>query len=234
MSILHKAAIEHLLYPAMEYTKGNRIRAKTAVLRQSEAAPGLPDRQCAALQSLLLDCIRHVPAYRRLHLPAYEILADPRGVLARSVPVLHKAQFRDHAADYLSDAFSPAERIPNCTGGSTGQPVHFFMTRDQVESYEAARWRGLSWYGITPGSRSVMGWGNPVELDANQQRRQRWREQLLKNAASCPPMACGQRTRRSTSAFSTATSRNTCTATPPRWTRLRTSLHRIRTNCVCG
>lgn len=181
MSILHKAAIEHLLYPAMEYTKGNRIREKTAVLRKSEAAPGLPDRQCAALQSLLLDCIRHVPAYRRLHLPASEILADPCGVLARSVPVLHKAQFRDHATDYLSDAFSPAERIPNCTGGSTGQPVHFFMTRDQVESYEAARWRGLSWYGITPGSRSVMVWGNPVELDANQQRRQRWREQLLKN-----------------------------------------------------
>ena len=55
------------------------------------------------------------------------------------------------------------------------------MTRDQVESYEAARWRGLSWFGITYGSRSLMVWGNPVELNANQQRKQRMREQLLKN-----------------------------------------------------
>lgn len=181
MPSLHKAMIEHLLYPAMELRKGNRVRAKTAALQASASAPNLADKQRELLQSLLLDCIRHVPAYRGLPVSEEEIKADPYRVLTRVVPVLHKADFRDHADEFLSDAVPAAQRIANCTGGSTGEPVHFYMTRDQVESYEAARWRGLSWFGITYGSRSLMVWGNPVELNANQQRKQRMREQLLKN-----------------------------------------------------
>ena len=55
------------------------------------------------------------------------------------------------------------------------------MTRQQVETYEAARWRGLGWYGITPGSRSMMLWGNPIELSRQAQLTSRLREQLLKN-----------------------------------------------------
>ena len=55
------------------------------------------------------------------------------------------------------------------------------MTRRQVESYEAARWRGLSWYGITQGSRSVMLWGSPIELSKQAQLKNRLRESLLKN-----------------------------------------------------
>ena len=181
MPSLHKAMIEHLLYPAMELRKGNRVRAKTAALQASASASDLADKQRELLQSLLLDCIRHVPAYRGLPVSEEEIKADPYRVLTRVVPVLHKADFRDHAEEFLSDAVPAAQRIANCTGGSTGEPVHFYMTRDQVESYEAARWRGLSWFGITYGSRSLMVWGNPVELNANQQRKQRMREQLLKN-----------------------------------------------------
>ena len=139
MPSLHKAMIEHLLYPAMELRKGNRVRAKTAALQASATAPDLADKQRELLQSLLLDCIRHVPAYRGLPVSEEEIKADPYRVLTRVVPVLHKADFRDHADEFLSDAVPAAQRIANCTGGSTGEPVHFYMTRDQVESYEAAR-----------------------------------------------------------------------------------------------
>ena len=39
MPSLHKAMIEHLLYPAMELRKGNRVRAKTAALQASATAP---------------------------------------------------------------------------------------------------------------------------------------------------------------------------------------------------
>ncbi len=55
------------------------------------------------------------------------------------------------------------------------------MNRDQVEWYEAARWRGLSWYGITPGSRCLMIWASPIELAHSAQKRYLLRERLLKN-----------------------------------------------------
>ncbi|MGN1290027.1 MAG: phenylacetate--CoA ligase family protein, partial [Bradyrhizobium sp.] len=71
--------------------------------------------------------------------------------------------------------------IPNQTGGSTGEPLRFYMDRRTVEYYEAARWRALGWYGVTQGSRCLMLWGNPIELDAQAQKKAARREQLLKN-----------------------------------------------------
>lgn len=181
MPAFQKFCIEHLLYPAMEYKKGNRVRARLSALQSSQFSPLLPTLQQQSLTELLLYCAAHVPAYRRLELSPQEIREDPYGVLRRQIPTLKKIDFQQQPEAYLSDAVAPAHRIANCTGGSTGEPTRFFMTRAQVESYEAARWRGLSWHGITPGSRCVMLWGNPVELSAQQQRRQRIRERLLKN-----------------------------------------------------
>lgn len=59
--------------------------------------------------------------------------------------------------------------------------MQFYMDRFSVEHYEAARWRGMSWWGVTPGSRSVMLWGNPIELSQNEQKKARWKERYLKN-----------------------------------------------------
>ena len=66
---------------------------------------------------------------------------------------------------FIADDADRSTLIANNSGGSSGHPVQFYMNRHTVEYYEAARWRGLSWYGITPGSRSLLIWGNPFELD---------------------------------------------------------------------
>jgi len=189
MPVFQKFCIEHLLFPAMERLKGNHIRAKIAELQSTEFAPDVMERQRQALARLLRHCAAHVPAYRSLQLTEQEIRDDPYRVLAERVPALHKTDFRLNDQKYLADNIDPASRIANFTGGSTGEPVHFFMTRDQVESYEAARWRGLSWYGISPGSRSVMVWGNPVELSAHEEKKYWIREQLLKNRKMIPAYA---------------------------------------------
>lgn len=176
----HKFCIEHILYPAMERCKGNHIRANLRALQQSEKG-GAQQLQKERLAQLLLHCKQHVPAYRTLDASEQEIRNDPLRVLREKVPALDKHTFQTNAQSHLADNIPSEQRISNCTGGSTGQPIHFFMTRQQVETYEAARWRGLSWYGITPGSRSVMLWGSPIELSKQKQRINRWKESLLKN-----------------------------------------------------
>ncbi len=192
MRAFQKFFIEHLLYPAMERVKGNRIRAKLTQLKATESAPDIMARQRQTLEKLLLHCAEHVPAYRSLQLTEQEIKSDPYRVLSKLVPPLRKTDFRMNDQNYLADNFDPAQRIANFTGGSTGEPVHFFMTRDQVESYEAARWRGLSWYGISPGSRCVMIWGNPVEMTAQQQKKYWMREAILKNRKMIPAYALSE------------------------------------------
>lgn len=183
MRIIQKYMIEHALYPAMEQLKGNRIRPKLVELKATErlSAAARCNAQTDKLTKLLLHCVRHVPAYQALEHDEREIALDPLAYLQTHIPALSKAVFQANPDAYLADSANKAALIPNHTGGSTGEPVHFYMTRDQVESYEAARWRGLSWYGITQGSRSVMIWGNPIELTQNAQRKYQLREQLLKN-----------------------------------------------------
>ena len=177
---LHKYMIEHLLYPAMEQHKGNQIRAILNELQLSQKA-NAPAVQYQRLIKLLLHCKQHVPAYAGLLPDDSVILTDPMAVLRTRIPLLPKTNFQQNPEAYLADDIPTSARIANCTGGSTGQPVHFYMTRHQVESYEAARWRGLSWYGITQGSRSVMLWGSPIELSKQAQLKNRLKESLLKN-----------------------------------------------------
>lgn len=182
IAALQKLLIESLVYPLMERFRRNRVRQYFAALKKSEALP--PDAllalQRSRLQALLLDCVQHVPAYRACGLTETEITSDPFAALRR-LPVLEKTTLQQHPEQYLNEACDPAARIANVTGGSSGQPLHFFMDRPQVEQYEAARWRGLSWWGISFGSRCAMLWGNPIELQKNEQLRVRLRERLLKN-----------------------------------------------------
>ena len=183
MRTLQKLFIEHMLYPAMEKLKGNQIRMKLHYFQLNEyrSMESIESIQMKKLSDLLRHCIKHVPAYQSLKLQEEEILKSPIHFLHENIPVLRKSTFQANSEAYLSDNIDKADLILNRTGGSTGEPVQFYMTREQVETYEAARWRGLSWYHITPGSRSIMIWGNPVELTQSAQRKYQFRERLLKN-----------------------------------------------------
>ena len=179
---VNKFFIEKLLYPAMEYGKGNRIRAYLREMKQTQYASleTLHILRETRLKRLLHACVAGVPAYQNLGITDEDIEKDPWAVF-RAIPILKKSAFQNDPQRFLNTKYDRSRLILNVTGGSTGEPVKFFMDRYTVEHYEAARWRGLSWWGITPGSRSVMIWGNPIELSQEQQRSARWKDHLLKN-----------------------------------------------------
>jgi phenylacetate-CoA ligase len=162
--------------------RGNNVRLYTRKLikSQDKSRDTLEEETAGKLQKLLLHCVEKVPAYKTLGISRDEILADPRAAFSR-VPALSKKSFQVSSELYLSEDADKSSLILNKTGGSTGEPVSFFMDRYTVEHYEAARWRGLSWSGITFGSRSVMIWGNPVELEADAQKKAKLKEKYLKN-----------------------------------------------------
>jgi len=179
---LTKTAIEKVIYPVMENLKGNNIRKNIVELRKTQklSAQALKSLQGMKLARLLAHCIEKVPAYRAYGGLSPLLKEDPFRAL-QAIELLEKKHFTAHSEDYLSAGIDPSSLIRNQTGGSTGIPVRFYMDRHTVEYYEAARWRGLSWWGITPGSRSVMVWGNPFELKASQQRMGRIKDRWLKN-----------------------------------------------------
>lgn len=179
--------IRQAAFPAMEKLKHNRIRANLAELLACErkTPEELRALQTVKLQRLLAHTVRHVSAYRSYGdlLPLIE--SDPVHAMAR-LPILTKADFRSRRDDFLADGADTSTLILNRSGGSTGQPVTFYMDRHAVEYSEAARWRGLSWWGIRIGDPCVMVWGSPIELSRQQLRRYRLYERLFKNRIVIP------------------------------------------------
>lgn len=185
-----KWAIEKLLYPYMERKKGNMVRAKTGELikNQSLDQAELLKLQEDKLRLLLQACVDDVPAYQEFSHLKKEIVIDPFGAL-KKFPILEKQDFRDNSSEYINKNARWTGLIPNRTGGSSGEPVSFFMDRATVEYYEAARWRGLSWWGISYGSPSIMIWGNTHDMSNLSDRNYNLRERWLKNRMIIPAFA---------------------------------------------
>lgn len=174
--------VSNLVYPFMERFKHNQIRQFIKELKENEklSRSELEDLQKQKLASLLLHCVENVPAYMDMQHVADLIRKHPLEALAR-FPLLTKSDFSADPGKYRDTSFPAGELIPISSGGSTGEPVSFYIDRRTVEHYEAARWRGLSWWGITPASRSLMVWGHPLGLTEAQSIKFRLKERILKN-----------------------------------------------------
>ncbi len=178
-----KKFIDHLVYPLMEKRRGNRIRHYLNELKDSQSLPPaqLEQLQRRRLFKLFTHCLRHVPAFR---VPETREFLLSR--LWGKVPPLTREAFQAHREDYLADTADTTLCISGASSGSTGQRVSFLYDRYTVEHYEAARWRGLSWWDITPSSRSVMIWANPLDLSRGQSLKHRLSERHLKNRKTIP------------------------------------------------
>ncbi|MEW6448320.1 MAG: hypothetical protein AB1426_09565 [Bacillota bacterium] len=184
---IRKVFIEQIVYPAMEKLKGNKIRSYIQELKLSQefTRQMIEELKRERLRKLLKHCVENVPAYRKFRHLAQKIDESPYAAL-QEFPVLTKSHFTRHADEYLAQGVDKAALICNRTGGSTGEPVRFYLDRVTVEHYEAARWRGLSWWGIELGDPSAMIWGSPIEMTQNQSRVYRLKERLLKNRIMIP------------------------------------------------
>lgn len=184
------SVIRHLIFPVMEKFKGNHIRANLAYLHNTQklSPEQINALQAEKLKKLLLHSIQQVPAYAEQRQLKDAIEADPMAALT-NFPVLTKKAFIAKSEAYLTQGIDKTQLIANRTGGSTGEPVRFYLDRKTVEFYEAARWRGLSWWGINIGDRSAMIWGSPIEMNSQQQLSYRVKERYLKNRIFIPAYA---------------------------------------------
>ncbi len=177
-----KPFIRFGLYPLMSAVKGNKVRKYMEEFRKNDSLSHekLSEMQKQKLIDLLLHCIKNVEAYKEFAYLEDEIFQNPYTALEK-FPVLTKDDFKANTDAYISKTAKKEDLILNTTGGSTGNPTHFYMDRFTVEHYEASRFRGLSWWGIMPESRSVMFWANQLELSKSQSKSYYSKEKYLKN-----------------------------------------------------
>ena len=131
-------------------------------LRELEESQWWPLERVRQLQSERLQRLIH-HAYEDV--PYYRNLMDACGVSPGRIrtaadlsllPVLTKADVREHIGELLADGFPRRELLEGRTGGSTGEPLVFYSSRESRSSRGIARTlRALEWAGICPGDPTV-------------------------------------------------------------------------------
>lgn len=179
--------ISKALYRMQERLLGRPTFRRLGELDQAQwrSPDELRSRQNAHLRALLLHARAHVPFHRRSLEDAGADPArdDPIDVLAR-IPTVTRDDVHEHLADMLwVDA--PGGLRASSTGGSTGQPLQFFIDREREACDQAARALTRSWYGVRVGEPELWLWGSPIEtgrLDRCRKLRDRALNQRLVRA----------------------------------------------------
>lgn len=177
---MYTRLVSGLVFPLHERLKGHSTVAVRRGLEETQwwAPERLCQLQLARLRDLVGSCWDQVPYYRRT--------MEERGFGPEDVrtmedlcrfPFLTKAQIRAHTEDLKARDAHALARFN--TGGSSGEPLVFYIGKERVSHDVAAKWRATRWWGVDIGDREIVVWGSPIELSA-QDRVRAARDRLLR------------------------------------------------------
>lgn len=115
------------------------------------------------------DAMARFPAYAekvRRHLG--QMPDDGRRIVPEELPIWRRADQRELFAALTAPPVPGS--FAHSTGGSTGVPLRFYVTRESFEWWSAVSDRGYSWAGAEEGRRSFYVWGTPIKAPGAEAR----------------------------------------------------------------
>lgn len=180
MSGLYTQLVSSALFPLQERLKRHDTVRVRRLMEQSQwwDADRLEALRVRRLRDLLAFAGTHVPYYKSLF---KRIGFDPRELKTtqdlQRLPFLGKPEIRAYAEQLKSEKAQSLARFN--TGGSSGEPLIFFIGNERVSHDVAAKWRATRWWGVDIGDPEIVVWGSPIELSA-QDRVRMLRDRLLR------------------------------------------------------
>ncbi len=137
---------------------------------QWQSPAELRQLQLQRLRELLIHAYENVPYYKYLFT---HLKFEPENINSLAeldqLPFLTKAIIRENSEDLKSAV--PDSLAKFNTGGSSGQPLVFFIGNERVSHDVAAKWRATRWWGVDIGDPELVVWGSPIELGAQDKVR---------------------------------------------------------------
>jgi phenylacetate-coenzyme A ligase PaaK-like adenylate-forming protein len=169
------------LFPLHERLKGHSSVALRRDLERAQwlGPQALADLQLRRLTAFLRNAVQDVPYYGAQFAALGLRVDDIRSLDdLRHLPFLTKPLIREHTEQLKSKRARRLVRYN--TGGSTGEPLVFYMGIERISHDVAAKWRATRWWDVDIGDPEVVLWGSPVEL-GKQDRIKEWRDRLLRS-----------------------------------------------------
>lgn len=170
-----------ILFPLHERLKGHHSVTLRKQLEQSQHWPRerLDAYRVERLRAFLTQIGQTVPYYRDQFARSGFRPEQVASLDALTqLPLLTKADIRAATEALKADNHGPLSRYN--TGGSSGEPLIFYMGKGRKSHDVAAKWRATRWWGVDIGDRELVVWGSPVELGAQDRIRQ-LRDRLMRS-----------------------------------------------------
>ena len=163
----YTAWCSNVLFPLHELVRRHDSTARLRSLEQSQwwSPERIQRHQVERLREFLGAVAVTVPYYEALF---RQIGFDPADVRAvrdlAAIPFLTKAIIRSNTEALKA---RHARRLTRGnTGGSSGEPLIFFLDNDRISHTVAAKWRYTRWWDVDIGDPEIVVWGSPIELSA--------------------------------------------------------------------
>ena len=170
-----------LVFPLHERLKQHDSVARRRALEASQwwSPERIEALRLERLRAFLSDIGARVPYYRKLFAELDFRPGELRSLteLGR-LPLLTNPLIRAHTDALKAEDAGPLKRFN--TGGSSGEPLVFFMGLDRISHDVAAKWRATRWWDVDIGDPELVVWGSPIELGA-QDRVRLVRDKLLRS-----------------------------------------------------
>ena len=176
----YTSLVSSLVFPLHERLK----RHDSVALRQQMeevqwwSAERIAAFQLQRLRDFLQDVGTHVPYYRLLFA---QHGFDPDSVQSTAdlqrLPFLTKTIIRANTEALKHTKAQGLARFN--TGGSSGEPLVFYIGKKRVSHDVAAKWRATRWWDVDIGDPEIVVWGSPIEL-GKQDHIKAWRDKLLR------------------------------------------------------
>ncbi|MDH5436481.1 MAG: phenylacetate--CoA ligase family protein, partial [Gammaproteobacteria bacterium] len=173
MSSFYTKAVSGLFFPLHERMKGHSTARVHRLLEKTQwlSAEEIRQLQVEKLKCFLTDIWEHVPYYGKLF---YDIGFNPETITSISdiqiLPFLTKAVIRENTDSLKAGNTAGLSRFN--TGGSSGEPLIFYIGKERISHDVAEKWRATRWWGVDIGDPEMVVWGSPIELGTQDKVRE--------------------------------------------------------------
>ncbi len=180
MAGIYTHLVSGVLFPIHERLKRHSTVAVRDAMEKSQwsSPEQLQEFRIERLRKFLSDCKNRVPYYREAFSRLDFQPARIQSLQAlQEIPFLTKKIIRDRSDALKSERAIGLSRFN--TGGSSGEPLVFWIGRERVSHDVAAKWRATRWWDVDIGDPEIVVWGSPIEL-GGQDRIRAVRDKMLR------------------------------------------------------
>lgn len=173
--------VSSVLFPLQERLKGHETRRVRMEMERSQwwKLERIQEYQLQRLRNFLSAIAREVPFYSQRFAEAEFVPGAMTSLNELAcLPLLDKITIRQNLDSLRSRSAQHLSRFN--TGGSSGEPLIFYLGRERVSHDVAAKWRATRWWGVDIGDVEMVVWGSPIELNA-QDKLRALRDRMLRS-----------------------------------------------------